>query len=93
MASWFVELVYKHSLKITIDSTRFIRFFIVSLLNITPIDIMYDEEENLLEQYHRHLVATSTEKECLGCGEFVLMRPSDGYCDCCADRRESGWDF
>ena len=54
---------------------------------------MYDEEENLLEQYHRHLVATSTEKECLGCGEFVLMRPSDGYCDCCADRRESGWDF
>ncbi len=33
-----MRLVYKHSLKITIDSPRFIHFFIGSLLNITPMN-------------------------------------------------------
>lgn len=50
-----------------------------------------DFEDNL--EFYRRVQAESVEKECLGCGRTVRIRPEYGYCNSCADARERGFDI
>ena len=35
----------------------------------------------------------SVEKECLGCGRMVKIKPEYAYCDPCATKIEQGYDI
>jgi len=50
-------------------------------------------EQFTYERYLREKDARSVLRECEGCGESVRLPPEHGYCDSCADARESGLDI
>ena len=50
-------------------------------------------EQFTYERYLREKDARSVLRECEGCGESVRLPPEHGYCDGCADARESGIDY
>tara|TARA_Y100000310_G_C20347134_1_gene652528 strand:- start:332 stop:529 length:198 start_codon:yes stop_codon:yes gene_type:complete len=51
---------------------------------------MQDEEARRFYQYCQE---ESVEKECEGCGHTVRILPHYGYCNRCADMRESGIEY
>jgi len=53
-------------------------------------DGMDDPDE---QDFYHYVQATNVEKECQGCGNLVKIQPHYAYCNRCATKRESGWDF
>ena len=49
------------------------------------------EDEDDVSFYHQ-VQRESVEKICQGCGRKVMLRPDYGYCNSCADARESGME-
>ena len=50
-----------------------------------------DAEEN--REFYKQVQKESVYKKCQGCGQRVKLRPSYGYCNSCADKRERGYDI
>jgi len=46
-----------------------------------------------MRAFYEEVQAESVYKTCDGCGRTVKIRPSYGYCNSCADKRERGWDI
>jgi len=46
-----------------------------------------------MQAFFRETQATNVEKECAGCGNLVKIQSNYAYCNRCATKRESGWDF
>lgn len=52
----------------------------------------YDIQDEDDVQFYRQVQKESRLKKCDGCGRKVRLRPSYGYCNSCADKRERGFD-
>ena len=50
-----------------------------------------DDEDDI--QFYNHMQQTNVQKECVGCGQTVLIQPDYDVCNSCADKRERGFDF
>ena len=50
-----------------------------------------DDEEN--QRFYAYVQRESVIKFCEGCGHTGRIMPHYGYCNTCADKRESGMDF
>ena len=51
----------------------------------------YDDPD--MKDFYFQTQATNKLKECEGCGNQVRIQPNYAYCNACATKRESGWDY
>ena len=42
--------------------------------------------------FYKAVQKESVRKKCQMCGGWFMLRPSYGYCNSCATKRENGWE-